>query len=72
MNSEWKKVSGISRKFFQTTGRDEFPLGDDQLYHEGIDIDRAFKSTRPVELSRIHQDFFAPNYEETKVRKSSS
>lgn len=59
-------------KFFQTTGRDELQESDDQLYHEGIDIDRGFNNLDAEGITKTHQAFFSPNYDETRKGKSSS
>ncbi|CRK93233.1 CLUMA_CG006777, isoform A [Clunio marinus] len=51
--------------FFATTGRDEF-FGNDQLYHDGIDLDRA-ASEKSFDNSIEQRSFFSPTYDETRI-----
>lgn len=54
-------------QFFPTTGRDELYDDHDQLFNEGIDLDRAsdFADEQDIEMS--HRSMFSPTYEETRI-----
>lgn len=57
-------------QFFATTGRDEFYEDNDQLYHEGIDLDRTQTFSKNQEAALQHRSLFAPNYDETRILHS--
>jgi hypothetical protein len=59
----------FSLQFYPTTGRDELEEDKDQLYEEGIEIDRQedwSKARQNIELK--YQSIFAPGYDETQVQ----
>lgn len=56
-------------QFFPTTGRDEFDPDKDQLYHDGIELDRANDWSKAQEIAMSHRSIFSPNYDETKIKK---
>lgn len=58
-----------SSQFYPTTGRDELEDDKDQLYEEGIEIDRKAdwsKARQNIELK--YQSIFAPGYDETEIQ----
>lgn len=55
-------------QFFPTTGRDELEVDNDQLYHDGIELDRAMYYTGAQDISAQHRSLFSPNYEETRIK----
>jgi len=57
----------LRTQFFATTGRDELQLGDDHLYDEGIDIDRAGGRAKAQDIAMQHRTLFVPNYQETRI-----
>jgi hypothetical protein len=56
-------------QFFPTTGRDELYQDNDQLYHDGIDIDRASDWSKAQEIAIEHRSMFPPGYDETQIEK---
>lgn len=58
----------ISIQFYPTTGRDEFTEDNDQLYHEGIDIERTSDWSEAQDISKQHRSIFSPNYDETNTK----
>lgn len=54
-------------KFFATTGRDEFSQENDQLFHDGIDIERARYYSTAQDVAISHRSWFAPNFEDTQI-----
>lgn len=57
-------------QFFPTTGRDEIFEDKDQLYHDGIELDRAGDIYKSQDIAMAHKTFFAPTYEETEIAYS--
>jgi hypothetical protein len=59
-------------QFFPTTGRDELYPDNDQLYHDGIEIDRASDWSKAQEIAIEHRSIFPPAYDETRMKKDLS
>lgn len=59
-------------QFFPTTGRDELYPDNDQLFHDGIEIDRASDWLKAQEIAIEHRSIFPPAYDETRMKKDSS
>ena len=59
-------------QFFPTTGRDEIYPDNDQLYHDGIEIDRGNGWSKTQEITIEHRSIFPPGYDETRIKKDLS
>jgi hypothetical protein len=57
-------------QFFPTTGRDEFYGDNDQLYHDGIELDRANDWQKTEDIAMAHRSIFSPGYDETRIKKN--
>lgn len=42
----------------------------DQLYHDGIELDRASNWLKAQDIEMAHRSIFPPNYDETRMEKS--
>lgn len=42
---------------------------NDQLYHDGIELDRANEWSKSQDIAMAHRSIFTPNYDETRMKK---